>query len=81
MLIWVDDNLDILKNELLKKGYGIASKEEKCLCDVVISDVKNGQVFNLNGNINIKKDSALIIDSSYKTIDEIENIISNRSYF
>lgn len=81
MLIWVDENLEVLKQELLNKGYGIASKDEKSLCDVVISDVKNGQVFNLNGNINIKKDSALIIDISYKTIDEIENIISNRSYF
>lgn len=79
MVIYVSDELENVKTELLKRGYNIVSNNNMP-CDVIICNLKNGGLTNLNFQSNARREGTLIIDSGSKTIDQIEYILNNRVY-
>lgn len=81
MNIYVCDEVKYLSKELVNRGYKLINKNDNIKCDAIICDLKNTSLMNLmKMNNNIKTEGSLIIDSSSKTIDEIEYIISSRAY-
>jgi len=81
MVICVSEELEYLQDELIKKGYTvITNKNNNTCCDVLICNLKDGDLVNLNMQNNIKREGTLIIDSGSKTVDEIEYILTTRAY-
>lgn len=79
MTIYVSDELDYIKNELLNRGYNVTSNNN-ITCDVIICNLKDGGLLSLNLQNNSRREGTLIIDSGSKTIDQIEYILNNRVY-
>lgn len=80
MKVYVSNELNYVKQELLKKGYTVVKDNENSIVDAIICNLKSSGLSGLNINNNIKKDGALIIDYGNKSIDDIEYILNNRSY-
>ncbi|WP_446898156.1 YkuS family protein [Clostridium sp. LBM24168] len=82
MRIYVSEKLYRLSDELRKKGYNIISKKDciDCIFDAIICNLKDGELNNLNTNINIKIGETIIIDCGSKKVDDIEYILNNRIY-
>jgi hypothetical protein len=79
MTICVSNELEYIKEELIKRGYNVV-QSTSVPCDVIICNLKNGGLMNLNIQSNAKREGTLIIDSGSKSIDEIEYILNNRVY-
>ncbi|GAA0745663.1 YkuS family protein [Clostridium oceanicum] len=79
MHIFVSNNLQYIKNELEKRGYNISINYDKPY-DAIICDLKEEGTLNLFYKNNINAKGALIIDSSGKNIEEIEDILNYRSF-
>jgi hypothetical protein len=79
MTVYVSNELEYIKEELLNRGYNAISNAS-IPCDVIICNLKNGGLINLNVQSNIRREGTLIIDSGSKSIDEIEYILNNRVY-
>jgi len=79
MVIYVSDELEYIKSELINRGYNVVNNDN-IPCDVIICNLKNGGLLNVNFQSNARRDGTLIIDSGSKTIDQIEYILNNRVY-
>jgi len=81
MVICISQDLEYLQDELIRRGYTVISNTDSSTrCDAIICNLKNGGLKNLGMQNNIKRDGTLIVDSGYKTIEEIEYILSTRVY-
>lgn len=80
MKIYVSKELLEIKMQLREKGYEIIEEDSESVCDAIICNLKMGGLKNLNMMKNIKSEGTLIIDSGKKTVEELENIISNKVY-
>lgn len=80
MNIYVSEELEEMKNELITRGYSIVSNLNSIPCDAIICNLKNGGLLNINTQNNIKQEGTLIVDCGSKTVDEIEYILNNRIY-
>lgn len=78
MTIYVSNELDYIKNELINRGYNIVNNNIPC--DVIICNLKNGGLSSLNFQSNARREGTLIIDSGSKNIEQIEYILNNRVY-
>lgn len=79
MNIYVSEDLEYIRQELKIRGYNIID-DNKEPCDVIICNLKNEGLTDVNMQSNVKKEGTLIIDSSFKTVDEIEYILNSRVY-
>ncbi len=80
MNIYVSKELQNLINELNDRGYNIVNTEENTKCEAIICDLKNTGLIDLvKMDGNFKAEGTLIIDSSGKTIEQIEYILKNKS--
>lgn len=79
MTICVSDELDNIKQQLIRRGYNVVSNLS-APCDVIICNLKNDGLKSLNVQSNVKREGTLIIDSGSKNIEEIEYILNNRVY-
>lgn len=77
MKLCISDELKDIKEQLVKKGYNVVS-DSNTICDVIICDLKNGDLNKTNLQNNFKRDSTIIIDSGSKKTEEIEFIINNK---
>lgn len=77
MKLCISDELKDIKEQLVKKGYNVVS-DSNTICDVIICDLKNGDLNKANLQNNFKRDSTIIIDSGSKKTEEIEFIINNK---
>ena len=80
MIIFVSSELGYIRDELSKRGYTVIQNNAGVQCDAIICNLKNGGLMNSSMENNIKREGTLIIDSGYKSIDEIEYILNNRVY-
>ncbi|AYD41370.1 hypothetical protein D4Z93_13050 [Clostridium fermenticellae] len=80
MKVYVSDDLEYVKQKLLKKGYTVVKDNESSTVDAIICNLKSGALSKLSFDNNIKKEGALIIDCGNKSIDDIEYILNNRAY-
>ena len=78
MLISVSKELEELKVGLQKKGYIIADENNKMPCDAIIYNIKENEASNIIKKYNIRPQGMLIIDSSCKTVEDIEVILNNK---
>lgn len=78
MDIWVSGELICIKEELNNRGYKVTSQRNNLHYDAIICDLKNIDLAQIVGQISVKKEGVLIIDSGSKSIDEIEYILNNR---
>lgn len=79
MTICVSNELEYIKQELINRGYNVVCNTN-IPCDAIICNLKNGGLFNLNVQGNVRREGTLIIDSGSKSIEEIEYILNNRVY-
>lgn len=79
MTIYVSDELEYIKNELINRGYNVVNNNS-IPCDVIICNLKDGGLLSLNIQNSSRREGTLIIDSGSKTIEQIEYIINNRVY-
>lgn len=79
MNIYIEDEFRQIRDGLLQRGYNIIL-DNSALCDAVICNLKNCDFATISGQINLKREGALIIDCGSKSIDDIDNILNNRSY-
>lgn len=77
--IYVDEEFNYIKLELLDRGYNIVM-DSSTPCDAVICNLKNCDFSSISGQINLKREGSLIIDCGSKSIDDIDYILNNRSY-
>ncbi|MBM7872176.1 putative Fe-Mo cluster-binding NifX family protein [Clostridium pascui] len=80
MVICVSEELNHISNELKKRGYNIIKSLGECNCDVIICNLKDGGLNRLTMEHTLKNEGVLIVDLGSKNIDEIENILNNRTY-
>lgn len=78
MKLCISDELKDIKEQLVKKGYNVVN-DSNTICDVIICDLKNGDLNKINLQNNFKRDSTIIIDSGSKKTEEIEFIINNKA--
>ena len=78
MLISVSKELEELKVGLQKKGYIIADEDNKMPCDAIIYNIKENEASSIIKKYNIRPQGMLIIDSSCKTVEDIEVILNNK---
>lgn len=79
MLISVSKELVELKKGLQKRGYIIADENNKMPCDAIICNIKENEAASLIKKYNIRPQGVLIIDSSCKTVEDIEVILNNKA--
>ena len=77
MKIYVDENNINLKNGLKVKGYKLIDIKLLSQCDIIICDIKNGNLINIISETSLKE-GVLIIDIGSKSIDDIELLINNK---
>ena len=80
MIIFVSSELETLKIELELKGYTVITNACDTQCDAIICDLKNRGLEKLNLTNSLKREGTVIIDSGFKNINEIENILNNRVF-
>jgi Uncharacterised protein family (UPF0180). len=80
MTICIEEELEMIKSELIKRGYNVVTKMNEVPCDALICNVKDGGLTNYSNQGNLKREGTLIIDCGSKTVDEIEYILNNRVY-
>lgn len=80
MTICVSEELKYIVEELKKRGYRVVTSLDSEPCEAVICDLKNGGLSKLSMKNSLNRDGILIVDIGYKTIDEIEYILNNRTY-
>ncbi|WP_027626061.1 YkuS family protein [Clostridium lundense] len=80
MTICVSEELKYIIQELKKRGYKVITSLDDEPCEAVICDLKNGGLSKLSMKNTLNRDGTLIVDIGYKTIDEIEYILNNRTY-
>ncbi|SHK00817.1 YkuS family protein [Paramaledivibacter caminithermalis] len=71
-----------IKDSLIKRGYSIVDDSYDGYVDAILYNSDNGSLSYLNmfDNVIDMNNGAFIVDVRNKTLDEIENIIKNRSY-
>lgn len=79
MNIYIEDEYEKLKEELLLRGYNIVD-DNNVTCDAIICNLKSCDFNKINSQINLKREGALIIDCGSKSIEEIDNLLNNRLY-
>lgn len=79
MIIYVPEELKDLKLELKNKGYNISNNLHNHF-DAIICNVKNGDLKYISNECNLVKDGTLIIDYGSRNIDEIDNILNNKTF-
>lgn len=78
MNIFISNDLKELRGKLIEKGHNIVSCND--VYDAIICNLKETDLSQLRMSNNHKSDGILIIDSGSKNVDDIENILINRSY-
>ncbi|GIM28971.1 hypothetical protein CPJCM30710_16370 [Clostridium polyendosporum] len=78
MNIFISNDLKELREKLIERGYNIVSCNE--VYDAIICNLKETDLSQLRMCNNYKSNGILIIDSGSKNVDDIENILINRSY-
>ncbi len=79
MHIYVSEGLELIKEELTKRGYTIDTSTNSPY-DAIICDIKEVDLSSLRLIENVKLEGTLIIDAGNKSINDIEYILNNRSY-
>lgn len=77
MNIYISDELNTLKQQLMNCGYTLINNNYNDTCDVIIIDLKKDGIKNINSQ-NLKRHCTFIIDSGAKKFDEIEQILNSR---
>jgi hypothetical protein len=79
MNIYVSPELITIKYELKNKGYNIID-EGMIPCDAIICNLKECSISSFNMQNSLKREGTLIIDCGSKSVDDLDYILSNRSY-
>ncbi|MGE5627091.1 MAG: YkuS family protein [Solirubrobacterales bacterium] len=79
MKIYVSPEFNNLKEQLKELGYEIID-EKITKCDAIICDLKKDGLRKINFQTNIKNEGTLIIDLGSKSLQDLDNILSNRVY-
>ena len=78
MKIYVSEENGRLKKELKDKGYILVDNNTPC--DAIICDLKNTGLTKILRSTTPEENGTLIIDSGSKSLEDIEDILINRSY-
>ena len=78
MKIYVEESFKLLKMQLKDKGYEVEDENLSYDCDVVICDIKNGDLKKIVTDSSFRKEGILIIDKGGKSVNDIEKLIDNR---
>lgn len=79
MNIYIENELEEMKQALANKGYNIV-KDSSTPCDAIICNLKACDLASINQEVNLKREGALIIDCGSKSVEDIDYILNNRSY-
>lgn len=89
MIIAIEKGLEEIKNELEARGYKIFYIGERHLADAIIYKSRNGHqcfqvnkspIMSLSSNKVMDSKGVLLINSENKRIEEILEILENRTY-
>lgn len=79
MNIYIENEYEKIKNELINRGYNIV-EDNNAACDAVICNLKNCDFNQISSAVNLKREGTIIIDCGSKSAEDIDYILNNRAY-
>lgn len=80
MRISIDNNLNDVKNRLMKEGYEVYNFSDRVIADIYIYSEAVMGFSNIFDNIKADSHGSLVINAYGKTYDEIKYSIERRVY-
>lgn len=79
MVVCISSNLKSIGNDLKSRGYIVVEELNGIDPDAIICNIKEGELTSIINTNSLKREGTLIIDYGSKSIDDIENILNNRT--